>query len=101
MKETETGVEGFYARCAELLGTTHQYTDGNGPDVRTGMVRTTRKTRWNGRHPGNGRFPGSGIIRVYGSRVMMSLYHPVAVTKWFEGTDDALAYLAGCQARTD
>jgi hypothetical protein len=33
--------------------------------------RTTNKTRWNMRGPGNGRFPGFGLIRAFGNTVHM------------------------------
>ena len=66
------GVEGFYAACAELIGSAHEYREVRVyPRFdRLTFAVTLMKTsqgRWAPRVPGNGRFPGFGLIRRFGA----------------------------------
>lgn len=84
--ENKTDVEqGFYNRCAELLGCAeHTYK----------KFPYTKRTRWNNRTPGNGRYPGFGIIRMFGTNcVHVSLTAPVKVNRTFSSTDAVLTFL--------
>jgi hypothetical protein len=86
MEKTEmTGVEqGFYQKCAELLGVPDTYSPRP----------YTRVTRWNNRVAGNGRFEGFGLIRMFGGRhVHVSLTHPVRVNTWFTSPEAAVEWL--------
>ena len=69
----------FYARCGEILGIEHKWNDP-----------VPRRTRWNNRFIGNGRYPGYGLIRVYGSEVMVQSR---AGTRWFKTADEVYEYL--------
>lgn len=76
--------QGFYQRCAELLGVPNTY--------RPRPYK--RVTRWNNRDAGNGRFEGFGLIRMFaGSNVHIALVHPIKVNKWFSKPEDAIAFL--------
>lgn len=84
MNEKRSAVEqGFYQRCADILGAEHHYQP----------YPYRRPNRWNNRAPGNGRYPGFGIIRLFGDRVHMQLRAPQSVNCWFNSRDEALAYL--------
>lgn len=82
-EETQKAEEAFYKSCGDILGSPHAYRE----------FPYRYKTRWNNRNPGNGRFSGCGIIRVFGSRVHISLYAPTSINRWCESFDDALAVL--------
>jgi len=71
--------EAFYARCGEILSIEHNW---NTP--------VKRRTRWNARFLGNGRYLGFGLIRVYGSEVMVT---SKAGTRWFKTADEVYEYL--------
>ena len=76
--------QGFYQKCAELLGV---------PDTYSPRIYN-RITRWNNRMAGNGRFEGFGIIRlISGSHVHIALRHPIRASKWFSNPDEALEWL--------
>ena len=76
-------LEDFYAECAAILECEH-----------VGEAFTHyKRTRWNNRTPGRGRFPGRGIIRVFGTKVHISLNAPKAIHRIIEGQDEALAFL--------
>jgi len=82
MKENEIDVEqGFYERCAELLGVPYTYRS---------YPYKGHTSRWNNRDPGNGRFPGRGLIRLYGDTVHMMLRHPICITRRFASSAEAL-----------
>lgn len=85
MREEMVLVEqGFYQKCAELLGV---------PDTYSPRIYT-RITRWNNRMAGNGRFEGFGLIRlISGSHVHIALRHPIAASKWFKNPEEALEWL--------
>ena len=89
--------EDFYGKCAEILGTEHQYRDGvPRPKIdRDGKIYTpaTKASRWGGREPGNGRFPGFGIIRAFGNTVQINLNKPKKISAIIEGKEEALAFL--------
>ena len=93
VKETED----FYGRCAEILGTEHEFRDCvPRPKMdRNGKMYTpaTKATRWGGREPGNGRFQGFGIIRAFGNTVQINLTKPKRISAIIEGRDEALAFL--------
>jgi hypothetical protein len=76
--------EGFYQRCAELLGVPYTY--------RPFPYR--RRTRWNNRSAGNGRFEGRGLIRLFGQTVHVALNAPVRVTRSFKSHEETFAFLA-------
>lgn len=87
MRKDIEGVEDrFYARCAELLGTTHTYIPWPSP--------TRGPNRWNNRHAGNGRFSGFGTIRMYGpNSIHVSLRHPRIINRAFRSTDAVYEFL--------
>ena len=89
--------EDFYGRCAEILGTEHQYRDGvPRPKMdREGKMYTpsSRATRWGGREPGNGRFSGFGLIRLFGNTVQINLTKPKRISAIIDGREEALAFL--------
>lgn len=86
---SQTVEEGFYQRCAELLGTTHTYKPWNHHKI----------TRWNNRKPGNGRFPGCGTIKMFGPNVIhVALRHPKVITKVCKSPDEVYMILAGLSA---
>ena len=63
----ENAIEGFYQKCAELLGAKHAYK----------KFPYGKRTRWNNRSPGNGRFVGHGLIRMFSpSLIRISLTVP-------------------------
>lgn len=67
MENENSGVEGFYTKCAELLGATHAYK----------KFPYRKRTRWNNRTAGNGRFIGHGLVRVFGpTTIHVSLTSP-------------------------
>jgi hypothetical protein len=77
--------QGFYQRCAELLGCDkHVYR----------KFPYYKRTRWNNRGAGNGRYEGFGLIRLFGSKVHMALHSPVRLNRWFNSQDEALLFLA-------
>ena len=86
MNEQNIGIEGFYAKCSEILESPNVYTP-----------RPFRKrTRWNNRGAGNGRFEGYGLIRVFGLNLIhISLKHPRTINEKFASFEDALAFLEG------
>lgn len=69
----------FYTQCGEILGIEH---DWNTP--------VARRTRWNARFLGNGRYPGFGLIRVYGSQIMVTTKQG---TKMFKTAEEVYEYL--------
>jgi hypothetical protein len=74
----------FYNKVAELLGCTeHAYK----------KFPYRKRTRWNARVLGNGRYPGFGLVRIFGSKVHISLYKPVRVNRWFDSMELALVFL--------
>lgn len=85
MNEEKHAVEqGFYQRCAELLGASHTYK----PWVHHKI------TRWNNRTPGNGRFPGFGTIKMFGPTLIhVSLRHPCVVNRVCRSQDEVFALL--------
>lgn len=84
MKEEKDCVEGFYAKCAELLGATHHYR----------RFPFRKRTRWNNRTPGNGRFEGFGLIRMFGlNSIHVALRAPVVVNRWFTSPEAVYAFL--------
>ena len=89
--------EDFYGKCAEILGTEHEFRDCvPRPKIdRDGKIYTpaTKASRWGGREPGNGRFPGFGIIRAFGNTVQINLTKPKRISAIIEGRDEALAFL--------
>ena len=79
-------LDDFYGECAAILGFDHE-----------GEAFTHyKRTRWNNRRAGRGRFPGSGLIRVFGNVVHISIREPVMVQRTIEGLPEALAYLRAC-----
>jgi hypothetical protein len=70
----------FYARCGEILGIEHMWNDP-----------VPRRTRWNTRLIGNGRFPGFGLIRCYGSQIMIT--SKKYGTKMFTSANEVYNYL--------
>lgn len=70
--------EAFYKRCADILNIPHTY---NAP---------VRRNRWTNRRLGNGRFPGFGLIRCYGTSVMITTR---AKTVWLPSFEAAIDYL--------
>lgn len=82
--------EGFYKKCAELLGVPDTYR----------RYPYSKRTRWNNRAPGNGRFEGYGMIRLFGSKVHMALRSPIAANRWFNTTDEALAFLGNLPTKS-
>ena len=84
MKENEIEVEGFYLKCAELLGAEHTYK----------KFPYRKRTRWNNRGAGNGRFIGHGLIRVYSENLIrVNLYNPV-LNGTFKSPEEALIALS-------
>ena len=85
MKNDHIEAEGsFYARVAELLGTSYDYKPwiGRGPN------------RWNNRHPGNGRFPGFGTIKMFSpTSIHVCLRAPVAVNRLCRSPAEVYALL--------
>lgn len=78
--------QGFYQKCAELLGTTYTYTPWPSP--------TREPNRWNNRHAGNGRFEGFGTIRLFSpSCIQITLRHPVVLNRTCKSVEDALQVL--------
>lgn len=73
----------FYDRCAELMGTTHEY---NTP--------VARRTRWNTRRLGNGRFPGRGVIRPYNPKCIHVMLTNPKMTRTFTSVDALFEFLA-------
>ena len=80
---TDRSDEGFYRRCAAILGTDYGCTPFTGH----------RRTRWNNRAPGSGRFPDHGLIRLFGNTVQIALRHPATLCCTIEGRDEALDVL--------
>jgi len=72
--------EEFYARCADLLGTVHEYLP----------FAHHARTRWNNRKPGSGRFPGCGIIRLFGDEVHIAIRAPIAMHERVTGRPEAI-----------
>jgi hypothetical protein len=72
--------EEFYARCADLLGTVHEYLP----------FTHYARTRWNNRKPGSGRFPGCGIIRIFGDEIHIAIRAPIAIHERVRGKRNAL-----------
>lgn len=90
MEEKKHEVEHrFYRRCAELLCV---------PDTYKPFPYMFR-TRWNNRTAGNGRYVGFGLIRLFGTTVHMSLYHPEKINRWFSSHQAALDHLEGITLR--
>lgn len=59
--------EGFYNRCAELLGVQHTYK----------LYPYSKRTRWNNRTAGNGRYPSCGLIRMFSpTLIQVALTNP-------------------------
>lgn len=85
MRQDKLAVEeGFYRRCAELLGCAHPYRP----------FPYDRRTRWNNRAPGNGRFPGRGVVRLFGPGLIhVALTAPAKVNRTFASPDAALGFL--------
>jgi len=80
MQKTEEDKKVFYARCGEILEIKHEY-----------RKPVPKRTRWNTRLLGNGRYPSFGLIRCYGSNVMMiSKKHG---TKMFSNYESVYEYL--------
>ena len=82
MKEENEIEQGFYQRCAELLGVQTTYR----------KFPFRKRTRWNNRTAGNGRFEGRGTVRLFGNSVHISLRNP-AINKWFGSPEAALKFL--------
>lgn len=64
MDKEENGMktrEDFYNNVANILGIAHEYVEP-----------VERRTRWNNRLLGNGRFPGFGLVRCFGSKIMIT-----------------------------
>jgi len=72
----------FYDRCAELLGTTHEYHDP-----------VPRRTRWNTRLLGNGRFPGRGVIRPYNANCIHAMLTNPRIVRTFTSVDALFEFL--------
>lgn len=87
MKEQNREVEeGFYQKCAQLLGIEYTYTPWPSP--------TRGPNRWNNRHAGNGRFPGYGTIRWYGpNSIHICLRHPTVLNVLCSSEQQALDHL--------
>jgi len=89
------GKKEFYNKCAEILGV--EYVDGWDDQPRWSerfqVMRTTSRTRWSGREPGNGRYPGFGIIRDFGTTVHVSLHQPIAINKGFPDRQSVIDFL--------
>jgi hypothetical protein len=78
--------EGFYQKCAQLLGIEYTYTPWPSP--------TRGPNRWNNRHAGNGRFPGFGTVRFYSpSHIHIMLRHPVQLNKACRSVEEAVLCL--------
>ena len=80
MKE-ENAVEGFYQKCAELLGAEHTYK----------KFPYGKRTRWNNRSAGNGRFVGHGIIRVFSENLIHVHLNNPKICGTFNSMQEALA----------
>jgi hypothetical protein len=79
----------FYAECAALLDTTHDYEPwiGRPPN------------RWNNRKPGNGRYPGFGCVRWFGpTHIHVMLHTPMIVNKVARSSEEAIAILKSAMA---
>lgn len=50
----------FYENVSKILGIPHEYSEP-----------VKKRTRWNNRKLGNGRFKGFGLVRCYGSGVIV------------------------------
>jgi len=93
-KESIEVEDRFYARCAELLGTTHRYIPWPCP--------TRGPNRWNNRHAGNGRYPGFGTIHMYGpNNIHVSLRHPRIVNRTFKDVEDVFEFLRSLRPDQD
>jgi len=79
MKE-ENAVEGFYQKCAELLGAEHAYQ----------KFPYRKRTRWNNRSAGNGRFEGHGLIRAYSENLIHVHLHTPRINGTFKSAQAAL-----------
>ena len=82
----------FYNQIAILLNTTHTYSTFNDNlpvNKKTGIRFNTNATRWGPRTPGNGRFPGHGIVRDFGSEILVNLHEP-EINGIFESREKAL-----------
>jgi len=73
----------FYDRCADALGTEHEYLP----------FAHHARTRWNNRRPGSGRFPGCGIIRIFGDEIHIAITSPVPIHERIKGRSDAIELL--------
>lgn len=73
----------FYDRCAEVLGTDHEYLP----------FAHHARTRWNNRRPGSGRFPGFGIIRIFGDEIHIAINSPIPIHERVRGRRAALELL--------
>lgn len=70
----------FYETCAKIIDVEHEF---NSP------VR--KRTRWNNRKLGNGRFPGFGLIRHFGSCIIVTPKDRDSTT--FKHESDVFDYL--------
>ena len=69
----------FYDKVSKILNIEHEF---NEP--------VPRRTRWNNRKIGNGRFPGFGLVRCYGSGVLIITK---SGTKTFDTYEEVYKYL--------
>ena len=53
--------EYFYNECSKILNIEHSFN-----------IPVKRRNRWNTRNLGNGRFPGFGLIRCFGSIILIT-----------------------------
>lgn len=88
-EERKAVEEGFYQRCAELLGVQHTYK----------MYPYTRRTRWNNRTPGNGRFIDRGLIRMFSPTLIQVALTTPRINKTCKSMQevyDLLQKVGGC-----
>jgi hypothetical protein len=98
-KKIEPNVEQeFYDKCAQLLGTTHEYDEWvryTRVDRETGEQYIRDRSRWGPRKVGNGRYPGFGMIRRFGpSHIHVALTLPVSVNRVFSSEQDVYDFLS-------
>ncbi len=84
--KTKDEKQEFYTKCGEILNIEHVYAE---------PVR--RRNRWNTRRLGNGRYPGFGLIRCYGTTVMVISKNGSRVYKTYEEVYDYLRQLMSKQ----
>lgn len=78
--------EYFYNECSKILNIEHSF---NTP--------VKHRNRWNTRNLGNGRFPGFGLIRCFGSIILITNQYG---THKFDSYDNVYDYLKDfCQPK--